>query len=242
MGHQLKNYPSRLNLGKQLKLYYLTSEKWAKVALLNRRLKVSTLDELNDPFELLGADIGEPSVRRILKYAQKTISNKFGLICMSSTWQSPVMWAHYGDKHRGVCLGFDVDEQAVHKVSYQASRLKNLLSKESRLTDVKLDVLLTLFSTKSVEWSYEKECRIIVPFSQSELDYEGRRFLCFKKDAFQLSEIILGYRCKWGLKEAANFLENIQTEVSLKRVRPSFKKFIMVQQRKEPIIRVKPNF
>lgn len=224
-----------------MKLYYLTSEKWAKTALLNQRLKVSTIDDLNDPFELLSADIGEPNIRRILKYTQKEVSNKFGLICMSSTLQSPVMWAHYGDKHSGICLGFDVDEQAVHKVSYQASRLKNLLNKESKLNDVKQELLLTLFTTKSVEWSYEKECRIIVPFSQAELDSEGKHFLYFKKNVFQLSEIILGYRCKLDLKEAAKFLETTQTDVSLKRVRPSFKKFRMVQQRKEPIIRVKPH-
>ena len=101
-----------------MKLYYLTSEEWAHVILKERRLKLSTIPELNDPFELLGASIGEPAARKVLRYVQARVSETFGLLCMSTTWQSPVMWAHYGDKHRGVCLGFEVTDQAAREVNY----------------------------------------------------------------------------------------------------------------------------
>lgn len=99
-----------------MKLYYLTSEKWAKVILHERRLKLSTIAELNDPFELLGASIGEPAARKVLRYVQGRVADTFGLVCMSTTWQSPVMWAHYGDKHKGVCLGFEVIEHGLREV------------------------------------------------------------------------------------------------------------------------------
>ncbi|MBK4996164.1 DUF2971 domain-containing protein [Pseudomonas sp. S37] len=38
-----------------MRLYYLTSEHWAKVILKERRVKLSTINELSYPFELLGA-------------------------------------------------------------------------------------------------------------------------------------------------------------------------------------------
>jgi hypothetical protein len=36
-----------------MRLYYLTAQKWAKKIVEERRIKVSLLDDLNDPFELL---------------------------------------------------------------------------------------------------------------------------------------------------------------------------------------------
>ncbi len=45
-------------------------------------------------------------------------------------WSNPVIWAHYGDKHRGLCLGFEVPEMhgdpendESHHVNYIATLL-----------------------------------------------------------------------------------------------------------------------
>jgi hypothetical protein len=223
-----------------LKLYYLTSKEWAQVILQEQRLKLSTIAELNDPFELLGASIGEPAARRILKHVQGRVSETFGLVCMSTTWQSPVMWAHYGDKHKGVCLGFEVSEQAASKVNYEPNRLNNLLGKQPSLSNVTDEVLRTLITTKSVEWSYEREQRLIVRFSNAEHGPSGMHFLPVNTKLLTLTEVILGSRCDWNLQAAARALGKVLHPVSLKRVRPSFQEFKMVQQRKEPIVRVKP--
>jgi Protein of unknown function (DUF2971) len=222
-----------------LKLYYLTSEKWARVILQERRIKLSTIAELNDPFELLGASIGEPAARKVLRFVHERVSEKMGLICMSTTWQSPVMWAHYGDKHRGVCLGFNVIDQAASEVCYEPKRLANLLGKQPRLSDVTPEVLNTLMTTKSEEWSYERERRLIVRFKNAQCEPNGMHFLPFNTRVLTLTEVILGSRCEWSLQAAAQDLGKVQQSVSLKRVRPSFQEFKMVQQRKEPIIYVK---
>lgn len=220
-----------------VKLYYLTSEHWAKVILREGRLKLSTVAELNDPFELLGAEIGEPAARKIVKYLHGSLSKRYGLVCMSSTWQSPVMWAHYGDKHKGVCLAFDVMDKGGLEVNYHPKRLA---LRSTRPADLTPEVLTQLFTTKSAEWSYEKEYRLIINFEHALKDGQGMHFLPFNTTALQLNEVILGFRCQWSLKEAAQHIGKVKHAVRLKRVRPSFKDFKMVQQRNEPMLHVKP--
>jgi Protein of unknown function (DUF2971) len=228
-------------MSEKLKLYYLTSEKWAKVILKERKLKLSTIPELNDPFELLGASIGEPAARKVFKYVQRRISDTFGLVCMSSTWQSPVMWAHYGDKHTGVCLGFELVSISARPVTYEPTRLQKLLGDNPKLGDVTHDVLNTLLTTKSAEWSYEREHRFIVRFANAVQAPDGKHFLPFNNELITLKEVLLGDRCEWNLAEAARAVGKVQHQVALKRVRPSFQEFKMVQQRREPIVYVKPS-
>lgn len=199
------------------------------------------MSELNDPFELLGASIGEPAARKVFKYVQRRISDTFGLVCMSETWQSPVMWAHYGDKHKGICLGFEVEDRAPRQVTYESSRLERLLGDSPRLGDVTSEVLNTVLTTKSDEWSYEREHRLIVSFNNAAQAPDGKYFLPFNNEVITLKEVLLGYRCEWNLAEAARAVGKVRCRVSLKRVRPSFQEFKMVQQRKEPIIYVKPS-
>lgn len=43
---------------------------------------------------------------------------------MGTAWDNPVMWAHYGQKHQGVCIRFDLAAQAQpQQVTYAPDRL-----------------------------------------------------------------------------------------------------------------------
>lgn len=225
-----------------MRLYYLTSEHWAKVILKERRVKLSTIDELNDPFELLGASIGENKARKVMKYAQMRLSETFGLICLSRTWQSPVMWAHYGDKHKGICLGFDVVDAAPKEVRYTSDRLTHLLGENPALSDLNINAIEELMTTKYEDWSYEREWRFIVGFKSEAVvkGADGKHFLPFDDRVFVLREVILGHRCPWTLQAAAKSVGKVIKSVQVKNVRPSFNDFKMVQQRREAVVHVKP--
>lgn len=225
-----------------MRLYYLTSEKWAKVILKERRVKLSTIGELNDPFELLGASIGDNKARRVVKYAQQRLSETFGLICMSKTWRSPVMWAHYGDKHKGVCLGFDVVDTAPREVRYTPERLTHLLGDSPTLSDFSTNSLEELMTTKYQDWSYEQEWRFIVRFESKEIikGVDGKHFLPFGSRALVLREVIVGHRCPWTLNDAAKSVGKVAKSVQIKKARPSFSDFKMVLQRREAVLLVKP--
>ena len=225
-----------------MRLYYLTSEHWARIILKERRVKLSTIDELNDPFELLGASTGENKARKVVKHAQKRLSETFGLICMSQTWQSPVMWAHYGDKHKGICLGFDVVDTAPKEVRYTSDRLTHLLGENPTLSDLDINALEELMTTKYQDWSYEREWRLIVKFNSEAVvkGVDGKHFLPFDKQVLVLREVILGHRCPWTLQAAAKSVGKVVKVVQVKKTRPSFNDFKMVQQRREAVVHVKP--
>ncbi|MEB7895125.1 DUF2971 domain-containing protein [Serratia marcescens] len=98
---------------------------------------------------------------------EKEIVNTFktGVLCLSSKFDSPLMWSHYANKHQGICIEYDVTDvkdDKVHKVVYGGSR-KILTSDVSiwlnnRDDDIKLKQVCLL--TKSDEWRYESEWRI----------------------------------------------------------------------------------
>jgi Protein of unknown function (DUF2971) len=72
------------------------------------------------------------------------------------------MWAHYADKYQGVCLGI---ETAFDKECFVQL---NPVEYIDRLPQLKLlshmgTNLVTLYTTKSSSWSYEREARRTPP-------------------------------------------------------------------------------
>ena len=88
-------------------------------ALAMGRLKVSTLSDMNDPIEALGAFRRGKERRMALSASRKKLEKSVGFLCFSTSWQGPVLWSYYADKHRGVCLGFAVPDNVLQNVSYE---------------------------------------------------------------------------------------------------------------------------
>ena len=103
--------------------YYFTSAKYGIENLKNERLKISDFSNVNDPFELLGIELRDEVVRKAVNFEKSKISEKYGLLCFSEDKYNPVQWAHYADNHKGVCLGFEIDEKKLRKVKYVSERL-----------------------------------------------------------------------------------------------------------------------
>jgi len=144
-----------------MRLYYMTSHEIAtKYVLPERRMKLSLFDELNDPFELQPYSLDDKVLRRIGRVLRShfTTTSK-GLLCFSDNWRSPVMWAHYANKHKGVCLGFDVSDDGldplVGPVVYNPQRLQFVLDQERELFGIDEEFIRALLYTKSHEWAYD---------------------------------------------------------------------------------------
>lgn len=52
------------------------------------------------------------------------MSEKYGLLCFCETWQSPLLWNHYADRHKGICLGFDVRETVLKGLTMLKSEFR----------------------------------------------------------------------------------------------------------------------
>ena len=132
-----------------MRIYHFLNEKYGLKDLRERRLKVARIMKLNDPFEFLGVDLADRVFREAVEKTKKSLSFTKGLLCFSMNWQNPVMWSHYADKHKGLCLGFDMPDYLLKKVNYVQSRFP----KEKELDE---DFMLKLLFTKFIHWGYEE--------------------------------------------------------------------------------------
>jgi hypothetical protein len=57
-------------------------------ALENRRLKPSTIKDLNDPFDLVAIDITQPEVERAVQAHVDHFWQSNGVLCFSRNWDS----------------------------------------------------------------------------------------------------------------------------------------------------------
>jgi hypothetical protein len=70
------------------------------------------------------------------------------------------MWSHYSDKHKGLCLGFDVHCKA-EKVEYVAKRLTPDILGANSLSDMTIEQIRDSLFYKFEAWAYEAEYRLI---------------------------------------------------------------------------------
>lgn len=173
--------------------YHFVPSEYALQNLQRRRLKLALIEDLNDPFELLGADLREKEARRLFSETRRTLARRYGILCFSRSWRSPLMWSHYASKHAGVCLGFEVPKDKIGKIHYDARRIVDVVSKiRTETIEVKEALMKRLLFTKYEEWKYERELRVYVDLNDKDQD-SGHYFADFGKD-LRLRSVIFGPR------------------------------------------------
>lgn len=174
-----------------MKLYHFLSEKYGIESIRKQRLKVSFLDDLNDPFELLSVNFADPEIRSVSNKLKKRISEKFTLLCFSKSWKSPLLWSHYGDRHKGVALEIDADDEMILHITYQKQR-KGINKGELR-EYLPEDFEIALLTTKFKQWEYEDEARIFL--LKNDVYKDGQLYFYDFDDKIKLTGIITGSLC-----------------------------------------------
>lgn len=60
-----------------------------------------------------------------------------GILCLGTDYANPLLWSHYGDQHKGLCIGYSVPESAqdsLFQVRYGGSRVVKASSIAAMLT------------------------------------------------------------------------------------------------------------
>lgn len=142
-----------------MKVFHFTKAKYALEAISKQRLKLSLFDDLNDPFELFSANVIDPKIRNVLTEFKQKNMTEYGLHCFSRKYESPLLWSHYGDRHYGVVLEFEIRDDDVLEVCYTPDRL--LIDWQQRVTTGELTStdLEAFLVTKFKHWEYEDEVR-----------------------------------------------------------------------------------
>lgn len=208
-----------------MRVYHLMHGKWAIEALKTRRIKVSLIEDMNDPFELLGVSLTNKEDRIVFRKLRSELNTTIGVLCFSRSWENPVLWSHYGDRHRGLCLGFDVLDDWVKTVSYQVDRLKPELEQTLGTTDVE-SFGLKLLTTKFEHWRYEDEIRIIL--NLKDMVHEPPHYFLPFCNALQLKEIIAGSRCELSQTNLSNTFQQAFGDLSITQARLAFQSFKVV--------------
>lgn len=106
----------------------------------------------------------------------------FAVCCFTEEYNNMLMWSHYADNHKGVCMMYYLQEdpelfKVLAKVVYSG--------KLPLTNDIQYDTVISLL-TKSPEWHYEREWRILQltsgKASINRACLKGIRFGCNTKD------------------------------------------------------------
>jgi Protein of unknown function (DUF2971) len=214
-----------------MKLFHLSPFEFAITNIALRRLKISRIGDLNDPFELLPIDLRDKKVRAAVRSTRQEIDKTTGVICFSSTWENPVLWSHYADKHRGIALGFEVPDNFVIPVKYADKLIDADIDDVVTATDVDLtsDFACTLLATKFADWRYENESRVFLRLDPA--TSEGGLFFTKFGPKLKLVEVVLGASCPTPIKRVRDLVKNYPHKVYVKRARIAFTKFRVVENR-----------
>lgn len=153
-------------------------------------IKFAVPEFFNDPFESSSARqcselIDKENSDAVTFDLDREISS-VGVVSFSETSRNLLMWAHYADEHRGMCIGFSHDVlnildkgdeyfERYHSISPRKIKYDNLrvdlkeLQKDPDFIYEK--IIEKTLTTKSDEWIYEKEHRCIVPIGWSDIAF-----------------------------------------------------------------------
>ncbi|MEI0445840.1 DUF2971 domain-containing protein [Brachyspira intermedia] len=104
------------------------------------------------------------------------LTNNFQISCLTTEPYNILMWAHYANKHNGICIAYDITDflnekdVLLEKLMYTTkltfdyeNELDSFFNIEDKYHHLSSDNIypLHLFLTKNVQWSYENEFRLI---------------------------------------------------------------------------------
>ncbi len=194
------------------KLYrYTPSDYYGIRNIETQRIYLSNNGVMNDVFE------GLPRILDNLSYQKvKTLYDLVKMKCFSETKDNVLMWSHYADSSKGICVEYDFsylkrDELNIlghlFPVLYTEERgidkdIREIIESHKSLNeaifqdavyeeDDNYNNILPLFLAKGKAWEYEKEWRIL--YTKQQL-YENNMLGNSNIDLKCISAVYLGYR------------------------------------------------
>ncbi len=166
----------------------LTNFEFVADILCEQRFYASSFFDLNDPME--GLFEYEAGTKQEYIDAIVWGKKKLRVCSFSRNWENLLLWAHYADGFKGVCIELDLKKPRnnafkIARVTYEPGRL--LFSNDAGQQVDKMPS--KILSRKNVAWEYEKEVRTL---SQHK----------YIRDGITIKSVLLGLRTPHVLKQA----------------------------------------
>jgi DUF2971 family protein len=166
-------------------------------SLITGEVYFSSPEQLNDPFDCqidirksLNTAIGkvQGNQEKVLSSIQQKLDDiflqlekdirTFGVWSCSLELENSLMWSHYGDEHRGICLAYELPDTFIdhtlgeviglHPVEYTKDPITNWFIENSKiegepppLGNFITSLIVKLLISKEECWKLEKEGRVI---------------------------------------------------------------------------------
>lgn len=190
----------------------------------NNRFIMSSIDNLNDPFEMLCHVKGQNTN----KYYYRIENYQYIIGSFSKNWNNILMWNMYSNNFKGVCFELEIDDSLINteypEVIYSNEKHEILVRDEKSITTLENgslyfprveidDIPIESIYRKHLNWKYEEEVRIVRKIDdEHQIDW----FLKVKK----INQIYVGYNISRShfeqLKELA-----LDHEIKLRLIQPN---------------------
>lgn len=221
-----------------MKLYkYRNWTNLTQLSLGENYIWLSSPEEFNDPFDchiydhysLFDKTYIEKEKTGMLteaneNYYEKVIYASYkecGIACFCESPFEILMWSHYANNHKGICIEYDFDmlpnsleliQPVRYTRMYPKLNLKNVFSGHINYWDY----LKTSLTTKYTDWKYEKEWRLIIA------GYSNKRL-------FHIPQLVKSIFL--GCKVSVDDCEKIKCFYSTKEYKPQL--FICIQSKEK---------
>jgi hypothetical protein len=130
----------------------------------------SPFPSLRESFNRIGQNLADALVNRP-RYPQQFMSGLYGVLSLTTKNDTLLMWAHYASEHKGFAVEFDArhpwfnQKIAARDFGQVGVARKVTYSKDRPTIEIK-KLEVGAFLTKSDDWSYEEEWRMLLPLSR----------------------------------------------------------------------------
>lgn len=142
----------------------------------------------------------EKVYKKLFKQLKKSLGN-LRICCLSQSeknntqpFLNPLMWAHYADSHRGICIQYEITKEslAIHNNDNQILRMVDVRYRNKKAMSDYITIDNALLA-KGECWEYEHEKRLIY-FKKNTIDQAKNYDDYIQLEGFNIKAIYLGYR------------------------------------------------
>jgi hypothetical protein len=126
--------------------------------------------ELSSIVKMPSEDFKKTGLEDVAKSIESSYSD-LKVLCFSEDCDNLLLWAHYADSHKGMCVEFNTEKvlEARHLSFCRVIYREN--------PEIACDPLISLFLTKSTHWEYEKEWRLLPPIGTQAILFEDAEII-----------------------------------------------------------------
>lgn len=194
---------------------HMIHEAWGRegLHLSYKQFRKSYLEGIEERIDQIELDI-EKNVNLLSDTHQALVDRHWRFICFAKKYDSILMWSHYAQKHTGIVLGFDVSQKPFEAdclldVMYSNKRESYRPTETDEYKDYE-EEFHKLAASKHIGWSYEEECRFIIPYEPGILTNEN--FFRFREK--NLVSVYMGVRMDQNHREEIlKLTENLNCSV-----------------------------